>query len=194
MAHTGKVREIRERMLEIYGNNCWMGYKLDRKNPFTFHHIFEQRKGGKDLITNGAILTRAAHNDLNQLDMHEKSLYRDLNLLFIELNETNLPPTIEYYKEINKILLIANKKIELSRFCNLEMDLGLIRENISKEEEKVDENYIKIKGVYMPVSYQKIDKDYSIVVPLEEEKIEIPLEYQNKVKKKNRNKRRYTYK
>ena len=198
MAHTGKIKEIKDRMIEVYGPNCWMGYRLDRKNPFTFHHIFEKRKGGKDLMANGALLTREAHCDLNQLDMHEKSMYRDLNLLFIELNETNAAPTIEYYTEVKKILLCASKKIELSKYCILDEDFGLIREVLS-EQEKVketnfEENYIQIDGVYIPVSYQKIDKDYSAVVPKVLEEYVIPLEYKNKVKKKNRNKNKYTYK
>ena len=90
MAKTGKVREIRNRMLEIFGENCWMGYTLDRKNPFTFHHIFEQRRGGKALLENGAVLTSHAHRDLNQLDMHQRAMYRDLNILFTEFIKLNL--------------------------------------------------------------------------------------------------------
>ncbi len=194
MAHTAKVREIRNRMIEIYGDYCWMGYTLDKKNPFTFHHIFEQRKGGKDLINNGALLTKDAHNDLNQLDMHQRAMYRDLNILFTELNETMSPPTIEYYKEVIKILVKASKVIYLSPKCNLDPDYCLMKEKLDEfRENKIakSDEYIRVKGVYIPASYDKIDKDYSTLV---QEEIEIPIEYKNKVKKKNRNKTKYKYK
>ena len=195
MAKTGKVREIRNRMLEIFGENCWMGYTLDRKNPFTFHHIFEQRKGGKDLIDNGAILTSHAHQDLNQLDMHHKVLYRELNLLFTALNETKTPPTVEYYKEVNEILKRADKVIELSPYCNLEPDYGLVDE-ILKEKKKVEEEnndgYIKIGGVYMPVSYDTREINYLKEEP--KDIVEISIEYKEKVKKKNRNHKNYSFK
>ena len=109
MANTSKIKEIRDEMIKIYGNNCWMGYRLTKNNPFTFHHIFEQRVGGKDLIENGALLTKFAHRDLNTMDLHVKPLYKDLNILFKELNNTKKAPTIDYYKEVNKILVRASK-------------------------------------------------------------------------------------
>lgn len=194
MAHTGKVRDTKSRMLEIYGINCWMGYTVDRGNPFTFHHIHEQRKGGKVSIDNGAILTKYAHQDLNQLDMHKKCLYNALNELFILLNETKTPPTIEYYREINKILLLADKVIDLSYYCNLHPDYGMLSEALEKSRElqkQNDDGYLLIDGVYMPVSYGVRSIDYVKEVP--EELFNIPLEYKGKMKKKNRNRKIYSY-
>ena len=30
------VTDIKHKMIEIYGDNCWMGYKVSRKNQYTF--------------------------------------------------------------------------------------------------------------------------------------------------------------
>lgn len=194
MANTGKIREIRERLLDIYGNRCWMGYTVCRENPFTVHHIHERRNGGKDVIENAAALTVSAHYDLNQLDAHAKDLYKELNLLFFELNRSNCPPTIEYFKEINRILLFANKKIHLSKYCNLKPDFSLMEESLAKDEleQKDDDGYIKIDGIYMPVSYDTRKIPYVKEMP--KELISIPIEYCGKVKHKNRYKSRYVFK
>ena len=39
MSDTKKVQEVRGKMAGIFGPTCWMGYKLDRKNPFTYHMV-----------------------------------------------------------------------------------------------------------------------------------------------------------
>lgn len=128
MANTKQVQMVRERMLSIYGEGCWMMYKLDRKNPYTYHHIHEARKGGKVTIDNGAILTRFAHDDLNELEKYAPYLYRELNGMFKELNGTRKPPTKEYFKEVNGILLRANDIIYLSEYCDLNPDYVLLEE------------------------------------------------------------------
>lgn len=128
MSNTKQVQMVREIMLSIYGEGCWMMYKLDRKNPYTYHHIYEARKGGKVTIDNGAILTRFAHDDLNELEKHAPYLYRELNSMFKELNGTRKPPTKEYFKEVNGILLRADKVIYLSDYCELNPDFVLLEE------------------------------------------------------------------
>ena len=47
MSNTKQVQKIREQMISIYGEGCWMGYRLTKKNPYTYHHIREARNGGK---------------------------------------------------------------------------------------------------------------------------------------------------
>lgn len=128
MANTKQVQMVRERMLSIYGEGCWMAYKLDKKNPYTYHHIREARNGGKVTIDNGAILTRFAHDDLNSLEKCAPYLYRELNTMFKELNGTRKPPTKEYFKEVNGILLRANDIIYLSEYCDLNPDYVLLEE------------------------------------------------------------------
>ncbi|NMA51205.1 MAG: hypothetical protein GX951_05120 [Mollicutes bacterium] len=93
------------RMFEIYKPNGidWMLDKETKKNMFTFHHITEERCGGKRIVENGAILTIASHNFLNYLDVKRRELYEELNYLFYCLNITGAPPTEDYFKEVLKI-------------------------------------------------------------------------------------------
>lgn len=204
MAHTGKVRELKNRMIEIYGPNCWMGYRTDKKNGFTYHHIQEQRNGGKDTLENGANLTSYAHRDLNELDAHLKSLYHEFNDLFTALNSTNKPPTIEYYKELYKLLIKASEYIELNRYCVLksEFDFGLLKEMIEKAEElnntkghielmdeynngilTKDTEYEKIDGIYIPIkrdgiiSKKHVTKEYLYEGYVEVNKVYVPISY-----------------
>lgn len=177
MSDTKKVQEVRGKMVGIFGAKCWMEYKLDKKNPFTYHHILEARRGGKVTIDNGALLTYWAHHDLNQMEEHDKSLYNALNTLFKELNKTKKPPTKEYFKEVNGILLFADKVITLSDYCTLNPDYGLLEEEIQKKLEKG----------------KKPATGHLVYIPSDDELIEVPAEYRGKVKHKNRNNKRYTY-
>lgn len=128
MSNTKQVQMVREIMLSIYGEGCWMAYRLTKKNPYTYHHIHEARNGGKVTIDNGAILTRFAHDDLNELEKCAPYLYRELNSMFKELNGTRKPPTKEYFKEVNGILLRADKIITLSDHCELNPDYVMLEE------------------------------------------------------------------
>ena len=94
----------------------WLGYKMAKNNPYTFHHIRKESKGGRREIQNGALLTRVAHDDLHKIEHVQrcKCYYRELNELFKELNKTRKPPTIEFYKEVNSILKKVSKKVDLS--------------------------------------------------------------------------------
>jgi len=217
MSNTSRTKIVREEMINIYGPNCWMMYRLDNKNRFTYHHIYEQRNGGKVTIENGALLTSYAHRDLHQLEIHAKILYRALNSLFQELNDTSNPPTIEYYKEVHDILIEANKHIELSNFCELNIDFGLLKDMIDKANEtkrnhlelldeyyknivteptyEVVSGYERVGGVYIPCSYERVlpkDKQHIILTDREKEAT-IPSKFKSKVKHKNRNSRNYRF-
>lgn len=82
----------------------WLNFKLQKKSPYTFHHIQEVRNGGIRTITNGAILVRIGHNFLNLLDNQDHRTYVLLNGVFKELNQTQQPPTDDYYEEVDHIL------------------------------------------------------------------------------------------
>ena len=187
MSNTKQVQKVREKMISIYGEGCWMGYKLTKKNPYTYHHIREARNGGRVTLDNGALLTRLAHNDLNEMENHGKTrcLYRELNELFKELNKTRKPPTKEYFKEVNGILLRADKVITLSDHCELNPDFILLEEFAIATQE----SYPGIPEV------EELRK--KVYAREEEEVIEIPSSYSPKIKKKNRNqyksKTRYHY-
>ena len=177
MSDTKKVQELRGELARIYGPQCWMRYKLDRKNPFTAHHIKEVRNGGKTTIDNLALLTYWAHQDLNHMWEHDKSLYNALNALFKVLNKTKKPPTKEYFKEVNGILLFADRVITLSDYCTLNPDYGLLDEEIQKTIEIAN----------------KPSRRHPAYIPSDDELVEIPAKYRGKIKHKNRNNKRYTY-
>lgn len=183
MSDTKKVQKVREKMISIYGEGCWMGYKLTKNNPYTYHHIVEKRNGGGITVDNGALLTRFAHNDLNELENHARYLYRELNSLFKELNKTRKPPTREYFKEVNGILLCADKIITLSDHCELNPDFVMLEEFSQMTQE-----------CYPDIPDEKTIRKYSYK---EYEEIEIPSDYSPKIKRRNRktykNRCKYNY-
>lgn len=178
VADTKRVQMIRERMITIYGEACWMGYKVSKKNPFTYHHIIERRNGGGVTIDNGAVLTRIAHDDLNRIEQSRRSYYKALNDLFKELNETRMPPTKEYYMEVYDILGKASRYVRFSSNYNPHPDFEYL-EFIANEPLFVDEREIDYyDGLIMDSS------DKTIICACEEDVI-IPIEHKSKVKKKN---------
>lgn len=186
MADTKRVQMIRERMLTIYGNACWMGYKVSKKNPFTYHHIVERRNGGPVTMDNGAVLTRIAHDDLNRIEQARRSYYKALNDLFKELNDTRMPPTKEYYMEVYDVLGKASKYVRFSSNYHPHPDFEYL-EFIANEPLFVDERQL---GYF---DDDVICQCESLIIYEEDDDIIIPVEYKEKVKKKNRNNKRYRY-
>jgi len=92
-------------MIKIFEpkNTDWMGYKVTKKNPYTYHHILEKRKGGAQTIDNGAILSREAHDHLNYLELYVPQAYNDWQTLFKYFNKLKRPLTKEEYKLIETI-------------------------------------------------------------------------------------------
>ena len=89
-------------------NMDWMGYKVSKKNPYTYHHILERRYGGKLTIDNGAILTRLAHDHLNYLELYVPEAY-DWQRFFRYLNSKKAPLTKEDYEIIELITYYETK-------------------------------------------------------------------------------------
>lgn len=187
MSNTKQVQKIREQMISIYGEGCWMGYRLDKQNPYTYHHIREARNGGKVTLDNGALLTRLAHDDLNEMENHGKArcLYHALNELFKELNQTRKPPTKEYFKEVNGILLKADKIITLSDHCELNPDFIFLEEFAIATQECYPD-IPEVEELRKRISFRE-----------EEDVVEIPSYYSPKIKSRNRhhhrNKTKYHY-
>lgn len=186
MADTKKVQMIRERMLTIYGEACWMGYKVSKKNPFTYHHIVERRNGGGVTMDNGAVLTRIAHDDLNRIEQSRRSYYKVLNELFKELNSTMKPPTKEYYMEVYDILGKASKYVRFSSSYHPNPDFEYL-EFIANEPLFIDEREVDYFDDEIICGCETATK-------YEEEDVIIPVQYKEKVKKKNRNNKHYRYK
>lgn len=114
------------RLIEVYGDTCWMGYTVSDRNPYTFHHIKKDCDGGKRNLENGALLSIYAHKDLNEIERKLKQYYLELNKLFRELNATKAPPTLEYYIELNKILKKVSSIIMLSKYYNPKREITIV--------------------------------------------------------------------
>lgn len=111
------MKNVLVQMLQIFKPKGidWMGYKLTQKNPYTYHHIKERRNGGPETITNGAILTRKAHDDLNELDMYcqegyeaFQNLFRYINSLQRELTEEEELDLIDYAQSLAMDIWVNN--------------------------------------------------------------------------------------
>lgn len=94
-------------MFEMYQpqGEDWMGFKLAKDNPYTFHHIRERRKGGKAELENGAILTEHGHQFLNMLDSHYKKAYEDYQHIFRQINKNRGPIDDDLLEDIYGMLL-----------------------------------------------------------------------------------------
>ena len=84
----------------------FMGYKLTRNNPYTYHHIVKRCHGGEETRENGAILTKVAHEYLHIIESRDLELYCYLNIILKEINEQGYAPTYKQLLAIDKTLLL----------------------------------------------------------------------------------------
>ena len=82
----------------------WMGYKLNKDNPYTYHHIVKKEHGGEETIENGAILTRIAHEYLNILEIRDLEKYIYVNNVLKQINEQGFGPLKRQLLAIDFIL------------------------------------------------------------------------------------------
>lgn len=88
------MKNITKLMIDQYNVKKidWMGYKLNKDNPYTYHHIFKKENGGKETIGNGAILTRIAHEYLHKIECKDIELYNYINNVLKQINEQGFEP------------------------------------------------------------------------------------------------------
>lgn len=108
------MREITKTMIDEWGmsNMDWMGYTLEKKEHFSFHHlIIPKRFGGKEVVENGAILIQqAGHDYLHTIERTERALFDELTWILIEINEQKHMPTKEQLIRINQVLKYFESK------------------------------------------------------------------------------------
>ena len=93
-------------MLKIYkpvSNLDWMNYTLNR-SKVTFHHIEKKEDGGKQIITNGAILMPIPHQYLHIIECKDIKTYTTLNKMFKIINNQRYEPNKDQ-REIIECLL-----------------------------------------------------------------------------------------
>jgi hypothetical protein len=93
----------------------WMGSTINGPSCLTRHHIIKKEDGGSNDINNYALLTVESHRLLHYLEENNYVDYVNLNKMFLELNKSMAPPTIEYYDNIKKIIKKVKKIIKNKR-------------------------------------------------------------------------------
>ena len=102
-----KMKQITREMLRIYkpiSNLDWLNYKLVKKD-LTFHHIVKKVDGGKEIITNGALLMPIPHQYLHIIEYKDWKTYKHINDLFRIINDQRYEPTKEQRETIEYMLL-----------------------------------------------------------------------------------------
>lgn len=79
-----------------------MGYTLDK--TASFHHIVKREDGGKEVIENGAVLNKTAHEYLHIIEYKDIGTYIAINKILKIINEQRDRPTTEQLEIISKIL------------------------------------------------------------------------------------------
>lgn len=100
------MKQITREMLRIYkpiSNLDWMNYTLIRKN-LTFHHIVKKQFGGKQIISNGALLMPKPHEYLHIIEFKDYKSYKHINDIFRIVNDQLYEPTQEQRETIEYIL------------------------------------------------------------------------------------------
>lgn len=100
------MKRIKKEMIEIYkpiSNLDWMNYKLVRKDV-TFHHIIKRTDGGKEEISNGALLMPISHQYLHLIEYRDIDTYNAINKIFKFINQQQHEPTQEQ-REIIEFML-----------------------------------------------------------------------------------------
>lgn len=111
------MKSITNLMINEYGVKkiCFMGYKVSKDNPYTFHHLKKKEHGGKEEIKNGAVLTKIAHQYLHILESRDKELYNLLNNVLWQINEQGFAPLDRQLLAIDYILRIFEEKYSNER-------------------------------------------------------------------------------
>lgn len=100
------MKQITRDMLKIYkpiSNMDWLNYKLVKKD-LTFHHIVKKQYGGKEEISNGALIMNTGHQYLHLIEYKDIKTYNAINKLFRYINDQKYEPTLEQ-REIIEYLL-----------------------------------------------------------------------------------------
>lgn len=110
------MKEITKEMIDMWemSNMDWMGYTLEKKEHFSYHHlIIPKRYGGKETIENGAILIQSAgHDYLHVIERIERKVFEDITWVLREINEQRYMPTKEQLARINHILKYFEEKYQ----------------------------------------------------------------------------------
>jgi len=104
----------------------WMGYKVSKENPYTYHHLKKKCNGGKETIENGAVLTRTGHEYLHIVESRDMELYNYINNVLKQINEQGFMPLERQLLAIDAMLRMFEKD---HRYDRTSKNKRLIKEN-----------------------------------------------------------------
>ena len=125
------MSNILKLMIQIWDMQSmdWLGYDNDEK--YSFHHIKKKCDGGKQIISNGAVIHQSSHSYLHTIENYDLDKYIYLNTILKAVNEQLSMPSIEQLKQI---------KFVLKEFQNeYEGKLSSRGNEIIKKEYRIDE-------------------------------------------------------
>lgn len=100
------------KMINIYKieNFDFMGYKLQKKDDITYHHIKKRENNGKLSVDNGALLTKTAHEYLHIIEVVDVDLYNYLNIILKEISDQKMLPNLAQIKLIRDVLIVFEEE------------------------------------------------------------------------------------
>ena len=117
------MKSIVKLMINIYNlkNIDFMGYTVSKDNPYTFHHLIKRCHGGKEIIENGAILTKNAHEYLHLIETRDLEIYQYINNVLMQINEQNFEPLQRQILAIDYLLKIFESEHQNDLTCKKEL-------------------------------------------------------------------------
>lgn len=90
------MKQITKLMVNMYSLKKidFMGYKVSKDNPYTYHHLIKRCYGGKETIENGAVLTKNSHEYLHIVETRDLELYNYINNVLKQINEQGHEPLL----------------------------------------------------------------------------------------------------
>ena len=101
------MKPVLELMVHMYSVRKfdWLHYRITRENPLTFHHLQKRELGGKEVITNGAPLSKWGHSYLHLVEFYDLNIYNRINDILYEINRQQSAPTGNQRKRIELLFL-----------------------------------------------------------------------------------------
>lgn len=100
------MKHITNLMINMYNLKKidFMGYKVSKDNPYTYHHLVKRCHGGKEAIENGAVLTKNSHEYLHIVETRDLELYNCINNVLKQINEQGHEPLLRQILAIDYLL------------------------------------------------------------------------------------------
>lgn len=98
------MNNVLKMMIKLWkmGTMDWLGY--DNLEKYSFHHIKKKCDGGKQIITNGAVLHISSHSYLHTIENYDLDRYIFLNTILKAINEQKTMPSINQLEQIKLVL------------------------------------------------------------------------------------------